>query len=199
MPADGATEDTEAWDLNVLPVTIEHIYISSGHNYFGKPKNGPGTFETHDVDSVHAHAGLGLQGDRYFAVPAHYKAQVTFINAEVLDDVRTRLGLDALDPVWMRRNIVIRGVPLLQLIGQDFSLDFGDGEVYFTGASHCAPCAWMDAQIAEGARNAMRGRGGLRGLIVTDGTIRRGAALLRTNAPIDMRALLDPLRLPAIP
>lgn len=53
------------------PVTIEHIFISPGHNYFGRPRNGASEHPTHDVASVEAHAGLGLKGDRFFAVPAH--------------------------------------------------------------------------------------------------------------------------------
>lgn len=185
--------------MNTIPVTIEHIFVSAGHNYFGKPKDGPGAFETRDVENVRAHAGLGLEGDRYFAVPAHYNAQVTLIDADVLEDVRAQLELDTLHPIHTRRNIVIRGVPLLQLIGQEFTLYFGDDQVEFSGASHCAPCAWMDAMYGDGARAALRGRGGLRARILTDGVIRKGNALLKTSAPIDLAAVTEPLKYPALP
>lgn len=185
--------------MNQYPVVVEHIYVSPGHNYFGKPKDGPGGHETRDVASVRVHAGLGIEGDRYFAVPAHFNAQITFIDADVLEDVRARLALEALDPIQTRRNIVLRGVPLLQLIGQEFTLDFGDEQVEFEGASHCAPCAWMDAMYGEGAREALRGRGGLRARILTDGEIRRGRAMLTTDAPLDLGATTAPLKYPAIP
>jgi MOSC domain-containing protein YiiM len=183
----------------ILPVTIEYIRISPGHNYFGRPKDGPAGFDTQEVESVEAHAGLGLKGDRYFGVAAHYNAQVTFISAEVLEAMQAELALANREDASTRRNIVIRGVPLLQLIGHEFSLDFGDESIDFAGASHCAPCAWMDAMIADGARAALRGRGGLRARILTDGTIRRGAAILRTEAPIDLAALTERMKLPALP
>lgn len=185
--------------MNKYPVTIEHIYVSAGHNYFGKPKDGPAGHATHDLAHVVAHAGLGLQGDRYFAVPAHYNAQVTFVSAEVLDEVQKMLGLPLLDPVRTRRNLVLRGVPLLSLIGVDFTLESGGESVQFSGASHCAPCAWMDAMIAEGARTALRGRGGLRARILSDGTIHRGAAMLYTEAVLDVDNVLAPQKLPALP
>jgi len=185
--------------MNALSVTIEHIRISPGHNYFGKLKDGPADFEMQERESVEAYAGLGLKGDRYFGVPAHYNAQITFISAEVLEDVQTQLALTQLKDANTRRNIVIRGVPLLDLIGHEFTLDFGDESVDFAGASHCAPCAWMNAMVADGAREALRGRGGLRARILTDGIIRRGSATLRTNAPIELSGISNRLKLPALP
>ncbi len=126
------------------PVTIHHIFISPGHNYFGRPKDGPGDHATVDVAEVEAVAGQGLAGDRYFGVAAHYDAQVTFVAWEVFQTLKAEHGRDDWSPILMRRNIVIEGVPLNQLIGQPFTLDFGDHQVEFLGAKHCAPCAWMD-------------------------------------------------------
>jgi MOSC domain-containing protein YiiM len=80
----------------------------------------------------------------------------------------------------------------IQLIGQPFTLDFGDHQVEFLGARHCAPCAWMDAMLAPGARKFLRGRGGLRARIVTSGTVKRGKAVLATNAVLDPLTILDP-------
>ena len=134
------------------PVTINHIFISPGHNYVGRPKDGPGEHPTRDVDEVFAQAGLGLTGDRYFGVAAHLNAQVTFVAAEVFAAALAELGLHDLSPALMRRNVVIEGAPLNQLIGQEFALDFGSESIAFLGASHCAPCEWMDAQIGPGAR-----------------------------------------------
>ena len=99
----------------------------------------------------------------------------------------------------MRRNIVIEGVPLNQLIGQPFTLDFGDQEVDFLGAKHCAPCAWMDAMLAPGAQKFLRGRGGLRARIVSSGLIRRAAAVLRTTVHLQQAEILSPLARPRLP
>lgn len=181
------------------PVLLHHIFISPGHNYFGRPKEGPGAHATRDVDEVLARAGLGLSGDRYFGVAAHYNAQITFVAAEVFAAVLAELGQDGLSPVLMRRNVVIEGAPLNQLIGREFTLDCGGEVVTFLGASHCAPCAWMDAQIGPGARKALAGRGGLRARILSDGTIRRGPAILRTASPLDLSAITAPVARPRLP
>ena len=181
------------------PVMIHHIYISPGHNYFGRPKEGPGEHPTLDVDRVEAVAGQGLVGDRYFGVPAHYDAQITFLSWEVFSALQAEFGRDGWSPVLLRRNVVIEGVPLNGLIGQPFALDFGDHQVEFLGAKHCAPCAWMDAMLQPGAQKFLRGRGGLRARIVTGWVIMRGAAVLRTTAPLQLADVLTPLARPRLP
>ena len=74
--------------MYTYPVTIHHIFISPGHNYFGRPKEGPGSHATVDVAEVEAVAAQGLIGDRYFGVAAHYDAQVTFVAWEVFQALR---------------------------------------------------------------------------------------------------------------
>ena len=44
------------------PVTIHHLYLSPGHNYFGNKGDRPGPHPTHDVDAVAVKAGAGLVG-----------------------------------------------------------------------------------------------------------------------------------------
>ena len=185
--------------MHEYPVTIRHIFISPGHNYFGRAKDGPGEHRTLDVAEVEAVAGQGLVGDRYFGVPAHYDAQITFVVFEVFAALQAEFGRGDWPPVLMRRNIVIEGVPLNQLIGQPFTLDFGDHAVEFVGAKHCAPCAWMDAMLLPGAQKFLRGRGGLRARIVTSGVIARGAALLRSSAALDLSAMQARLSYPKLP
>jgi MOSC domain-containing protein YiiM len=185
--------------MHTYEVTIHHIHISGGHNYFGRPKDGPGGHHTEDVAAVEAVAGQGLRGDRYYGVAAHYDAQVTFAACEVFRSLRAEFGRPDWEPVLMRRNIVIEGVPLNQLIGQPFALDFGDHQVEFQGAKHCAPCAWMDAMLAPGAQAFLRGRGGLRARILSSGTMLRGPAMLRTPVNLDQTAVLAPLARPRLP
>jgi MOSC domain-containing protein YiiM len=185
--------------MNTYPVTIHHIFISPGHNYFGRPKDGPGSHATVDVAEVEAVAGQGLAGDRYFGVAAHYDAQVTFVAWEVFQALQVEFGRDNWSPILMRRNIVIEGVPLNQLIGQPFTLDFGDHQVEFLGAKHCAPCAWMDAMLVPGAQKFLRGRGGLRARIISSGRIRRTEAVLRTAVQLQQAEILSPLARPRLP
>ena len=185
------------------PITIEHIYISPGHNYFGKLKEGPGEHFTEDVAEVEARAGLGLKGDRYYGVPAHYEAQVTFFAAEVFDARLAEFAQgdqrDDLTPILTRRNVVTRGVNLNGLIGQEFALDYGSYTVRLQGTKPCNPCAWMDAMLGKGAHAFLRGRGGLRARILTDGIIRRGPTTLCAQHALDMAAIIAPIAKPRLP
>lgn len=181
------------------PVELKHIFISPGHNYFGKPKDGPGEHPTLDVAEVEARAGRGLVGDRYFGVPAHYDAQITFIAWEVFSALRAEFNRPDLSPILTRRNIVLAGAALNQLIDQEFSLDFGEHQVRFLGAKPCHPCAWMEVMLGEGSHQFLRGRGGLRARILTDGRLRRGPATLRTSIALDLSAAATPLARPRLP
>ncbi len=144
------------------PIEVQHIFISPGHNYFGKPKDGPGDRPTYDVEKVETSAGRGLVGDRYFGVAAHFEAQVTFIAGEVFEALLEEFGLFGLSSILTRRNIVTRGANLNQLIGHEFELVACTDRVSFHGTKPCSPCAWMNAMLAPGAQQFLRGRGGLR-------------------------------------
>lgn len=181
------------------PVELKHIFISPGHNYFGKPKDGPGEHPTVDVAEAQARAGRGLVGDRYFGVPAHYDAQITFIAWEVFAALQAEFKRPDLSPILTRRNVVLAGAALNQLIGQEFSLDFGDHGVSFLGAKPCNPCAWLDAMLEPGAHAFLRGRGGLRARILTDGLLRRGPATLHTAVSLDLSAAAAPIARPRLP
>lgn len=184
---------------NTYSITLEHIYISPRHNYFGKPKDGPGLHPTHDVAEVEARAGKGLVGDRYFGVAAHFEAQITFFSAEVFDALVAEFGRDELSPILTRRNIITRGVNLNQLIGHEFSIDAGHGPIHFAGTKHCSPCNWMEVMLGEGAHAFLRGRGGLRARILTDGILRRGPATLVTEQNLDIANITQPLTKPRLP
>jgi MOSC domain-containing protein YiiM len=77
-------------------------------------------------------------------------------------------------PALARRNVITRGVDLNELIGQDFELQ----GVRFLGMEECRPCYWMDRAFAPGAHEFLKGRGGLRAKILTDGSLRSTARVL---------------------
>lgn len=182
------------------PVHIHNLFISSGHNYFGRPKDGPGQHTTRDVDEVYAEADHGLVGDRYFGVAAHFDAQVTFLALEVFTALCAHFARPDWLPILLRRNIVIEGAPLNQLIGQEFEIISASGaSVRFQGARECSPCAWMNAMLAPGAQKFLRGRGGLRARILTDGGVEKGAAQLLASVPLDAAAVLAPRVGPNLP
>jgi MOSC domain-containing protein YiiM len=78
------------------------------------------------------------------------------------------LGAVGKSPGVTRRNVITRGVDLNSLIGQRFA----NQGVEFEGVAECSPCHWMNQAIAPGAESALRGRGGLRARILTDGILR---------------------------
>jgi len=78
------------------------------------------------------------------------------------------LGLPEKTPGLSRRNIIVEGADLNALVGGEFELQ----GVRFRGMAECSPCHWMDATFAPGAEKFLRGRGGLRAQILTDGRLR---------------------------
>jgi hypothetical protein len=144
-------------------VEICHLYISPGHNFVGHFGQEPD-----DFPMVECVAGRGLRNDRYFDFKTDYKGQVTFFSLEVFDQLRDALGVRGISASAVRRNIFTRDVDLNSLIGQDFEVQ----GVSFHGTEESRPCDWMDRAIAPGAKEFLKGRGGLRARIVTNGTLR---------------------------
>lgn len=123
------------------------------------------------VDAVQAVAGRGIVGDRYSGGSG--KRGVTLIQAEHLPVIAALAGLDAVDPILVRRNLVVSGIPLIALKGQRFRI----GDVLLEGTGPCDPCSKMEAALGEGGYNAMRGHGGLCARIVEGGVMRLGDAV----------------------
>ncbi|MEO7412661.1 MAG: MOSC domain-containing protein [Opitutaceae bacterium] len=157
-----------------MPVTVRHIFISPGHNFFGRFEQPAGTHPTLDLPVVNCRAGWGLEGDRFYGYRPDYKGQVTFFAWETYEAAKRKFGAPELSPAVFRRNVLIEGVDLPGLIGQRFTL----GGVAFEGVSESKPCHWMDAVVAPGAEEWLRGNGGLRAKVLSDGPLARGATEL---------------------
>ena len=116
------------------------------------------------VDSVAALAGKGLKGDRqFFADGAAPGEALTLVEAEVLEDV-------GLTGVQSRRQVVVRGVRLNDLIGKRFLV----GGVECLGVEICEPCLHLQSLTRPGLIKDMIHRGGLNADILTDGKISVG-------------------------
>jgi MOSC domain-containing protein YiiM len=122
------------------------------------------------LDEVHALAGRGLDGDHRAAGRAGSERQVTLIQAEHMDVIARLLGRANVDPVLLRRNLVVSGINVLALKDQVFTI----GEVLIEGTATCTPCSWMEVHLGNGGYNAVRGHGGITARIVTGGVIRVG-------------------------
>ncbi|HEY9193565.1 MAG TPA: MOSC domain-containing protein [Methyloversatilis sp.] len=120
------------------------------------------------LDAVQAIEALGLEGDHY-ASPGG-KRQVTLIQAEHLDTVAGLLGVGAVMPEQVRRNLVISGIDLLAFKGKQFRV--GEALLEYTGT--CDPCSRMESNLGRGGYNAMRGHGGITARVLRSGLIRTG-------------------------
>lgn len=149
--------------------SIRNIFISPGHNYFGHHEQPAGENPIVEVAQVECVAGRGLRGDRFFDFKEDYKGQVTLFSWEVFDALRKAQGKTELSPAVLRRNVVVEGLDLDALIGKRFELQ----GVTLEGTGECKPCHWMDQAVGSGAEEWLKGRGGLRCKIVTDGVLRR--------------------------
>lgn len=149
-------------------IRVEGLFISPGHNFIGHYGQPPGEHDTIEMREIECVAGHGIKGDRFFDFKDDYKGQITFFSSEIFDDVCNKLGVTKKFVGAARRNVVTRGVDLNVLIGEKFELQ----GVHFEGVCECSPCHWMNVAIAPGAEAALRGRGGLRARILTDGKLR---------------------------
>lgn len=125
-----------------------------------------------EVNHVEVLAGHGLVGDRK-AQRAGGKRQVTLIQAEHIVAVAALLGREAVDPAWLRRNLVVSGLNLLALRGERFRI----GDVLFEGSGLCEPCSRMEEALGPGGYNAMRGHGGITAQVLRGGVIAVGDTL----------------------
>lgn len=147
---------------------IRNLYISAGHNYYGHHGQPAGETPVEAVQEIECVAGRGIRGDRFFDYKEDYKGQITFFSREVYEDLSETFGVRDKDPSAFRRNVIVEGVDLNGLIGNDFEVQ----GVRFYGSCEANPCYWMDQAFHEGAHEALEGRGGLRAKILTGGVLR---------------------------
>ena len=116
------------------------------------------------VESVAAIAGKGLKGDRqFFERGAEPGDALTLIEAEALEDV-------GLTGAQSRRQVVVRGVRLNELVGKRFRV----GDVECLGVKLCEPCTHLQELTRPGIIKDLIHRGGLNADILTDGQITVG-------------------------
>ena len=153
-----------------VKVFLKHIYLSLGHNYYGRHGKGSLDHPIVEKDEITCVAGRGIEGDRFFDYKEDYKGQITFFDWSIYEKVRDEIVKGELEPMAFRRNVIIEGIDLNTLIDKHFQLD----GLEFTGSCECSPCYWMDEACAPGTHEFLRGRGGLRARIVRGGELRLG-------------------------
>ncbi len=149
-------------------ITVHHLFISPGHNYFGHHGREPGEHPVLEVEQIECVAGRGIRGDRFWDYGPDYKGQITFFSLEVFERLRRELNAPEARPSAVRRNVIVSGVDLNTLVGTEFEIQ----GVRFAGVEECAPCYWMNHALRPGAEERLKGCGGLRARILTDGILR---------------------------
>jgi MOSC domain-containing protein YiiM len=127
-----------------------------------------------EVPEIECVAGRGIHSDRYFDFKGDYKGQITFFSLDVFVELCGALQIQDRSPALARRNVITRGADLNELVGQEFEVQ----GVLFFGTEECRPCYWMDRAFAPGAEKFLKGRGGLRAKILSDGELRSTARVL---------------------
>lgn len=128
------------------------------------------------IPSVEAVAGSGLVGDRYFASDVDHdpREEITLFSDEDVRSARDESGIP-IDHTDLRRNILTTGVDLPGLVGATIRV----GEVVIDSLEDNPPCAHLQRLAGKQILAPLVGRGGLRGRIVTGGTIREGDPIER--------------------
>lgn len=152
-------------------VTVVRLYVSPGHNFVGHHGQPPGEHPMLESEEVECVAGRGLRGDRYFDFKDNYNGQITFFARETYEALCGALGVRDRPLSVFRRNVITAGVDLNALVGREFRIQ----GVAFRGTEECHPCHWMDQAFGPGAYELLKGRGGLRALILSDGVLAQDA------------------------
>ncbi len=153
---------------------IRHLYISPDHNYFGHHGKPAGENLIIERDEIECVAGSGIRGDRFFDYKPNYKGQITFFDLATHERLCEQFDRSDLAPSLYRRNVVTAGIDLPEWIGKEFTIQ----GVRFLGTEEAKPCYWMDQAFGEGAEEALKGHGGLRAKILTDGNLHAGPAAI---------------------
>ena len=130
-----------------------------------------------EVAQVRAFEDRGLEGDRFFreswAAAKRPDKAVSLIEQEVLEMAALEHQvIIARDKT--RRNIVTRGVPLIDLLDRDFMI----GNVVMRGIRLFEPCAHLEkVSHISGIFRALEHRSGLKAAILSDGVIHTGDAV----------------------
>lgn len=128
-----------------------------------------------ELQDVLAEQGNGLCGDRYQNGGGSYnrgspgKRQVTLINIMFFQG-------SGFEPIESRRNLVVHGVELMDLIGKEFHI----GNAVLKGVKYCDPCHVPSAMAGKSYsfRDAFFDRGGLVAEVIKTGVIKVGNAVI---------------------
>ena len=122
--------------------------------------------ETRAIERVGLeHDRLGQRGEAELST-----RQVTLIQYEHLAVIAQLARVAHVDPIGLRRNLVVSGINLLAL--KNLKIRVGESLLEVVGPCH--PCSRMEEAIGKGGYAAMRGHGGMTARVLESGAIRTG-------------------------
>lgn len=136
--------------------------------FTGPEEDGP----VKQVSSVEAIAGRGIQGDRYFRegdAEGDPTEEITLFESEAIIETNETTDLDV-QPEDMRRNILTSGLSLVELIGKRLKI----GDAVVEPMEDNPPCKHLVELAGKDLLKPLIKKGGVRGRILTSGTIREG-------------------------
>lgn len=127
------------------------------------------------VAATAAIAGVGLADDRLGqrGVAELSTRQVTLLQLEHLAVIAQLARVPQVDPVALRRNLVVSGINLAALKNARVRV----GAALLEVVGPCHPCSRMEAAIGRGGYAAMRGHGGWTARVLEGGAIAVGDAV----------------------
>ena len=150
-----------------------HRLISPGHNHFGHHGQPADEHRIVAVGQIGCVAGRGIRGDRFFDNRPDSQGQITFFAMEVIEALARGLNLAGVRPEFTRRNVFTRCADLNTLAGVEFEVQ----GVRSAGTEEYRPCYWMSCAFRdERVETWLRGRGGLRARIPTEGVLTCGVS-----------------------
>ncbi|MHC4267903.1 MAG: MOSC domain-containing protein [Planctomycetota bacterium] len=142
---------------------IISIHIVSKRNTAAEPCN-----------KVTVRSNFGIVGD--YRSEKFQLGQITLIETETIDAMSRKLGYNV--PAGAsRRQIMVKGIKLNELVGQNLRL----GQILVRVEDKCNPCNNMEKKIGPGAKNAMDGKGGIRCRIIEGGELHVGDKITVEN------------------
>lgn len=144
-------------------VEIVRLYVPAPKPLRELP-GGPRMVERPSI-RIEAFRGAGESGGGASAA----RRRLTLFSEETWFRLEEELGFSRCDPGVLRRNVIVRGADLAQLVGRRFALQ----GIPFVGLALCRPCPWMDRALWPGTRRllAQWRAGGLLAAARNDGVL----------------------------